>query len=113
MGRYRSVSLVLGRASGSDRAGPGCGTGAQRPPQIHILVQFAALTADPLSAVSGWAGKDDPTPQRHLDSPFILVGDEDQITAHLGRLERLGVASITVFEHSADVVTRILAQQKK
>jgi probable F420-dependent oxidoreductase len=82
------------------------------PPDIHILVQFAARTADRLSAVSGWAGKDDPMPERHLDSPFILVGDEEQIAAHLDRLQRLGVESITVFEHSADVVTRILAQEK-
>ena len=51
-------------------------------------------------------------PERHLDSPFILVGDEQQIAAHLDRLTRLGVESITVFEHSADVVTHILAQQK-
>jgi probable F420-dependent oxidoreductase len=86
--------------------------GRSAPPHIHILVQFAALTTDPLTAVSGWAGQDDPMPERHLDSPFILVGDEEQIAAHLGRLERLGVASITVFEHSADAVTRILAQQK-
>jgi len=130
-GRDADMVSLVGSPPASDKPTPNCLTGpgtgwrigsswselrhgnAAPRPQIHILAQFAALTADPLSAVSGWAGKDDPIPERHLDSPFILVGDEVQIAAHLGRLERLGVvASITVFEHSAAVVTRILVQHK-
>lgn len=78
------------------------------PPEVHILVQFAALTGDPLGAVTRWAGQDDPAPQRHLDSPFILAGDEQRIAAHIDRLERLGVSVITVFEDSADAITPVV-----
>ena len=46
------------------------------PPQVHVLVQFAAVTAEPAAAVARWAG-DDESSERHLDSPFVLVGDEE------------------------------------
>ena len=77
------------------------------PPDVHVLVQFAAVTADPAAAVTQWLGDDEP-PERHLDSPFVLVGDEERIDEHIAKLDQFGVTSISVFEDSADAIARII-----
>ena len=71
-------------------------------PEIHILVQFASVTNEPADAVARWLGEE--PPDGYLDTPFLLVGDEEQMGAHIARLAQLGVTSISVFEDSADAV---------
>lgn len=68
-------------------------------PEIHILVQFAAITNDPRDAVARWLGED--TSDGYLDSPFLLVGTQDQVRGQLAKLGELGVRCLTVFEESA------------
>ncbi len=65
------------------------------------------MTADPAAAVTQWLGDDEP-PERHLDSPFVLVGDEERIDEHIAKLDQFGVTSISVFEDSADAIARII-----
>jgi len=84
----------------------------REPPHLHVLVQFAAMTTDPAGAVTQWLGDDEP-PERHLDSPFVLVGDEERIDAHIAKLDQLGVTSISVFEDSADAVARIISELQR
>jgi probable F420-dependent oxidoreductase len=84
----------------------------RQPPQVHVLVQFAAVTTDPAAAVAEWLG-DNEAPERHLDSPFVLVGDEEHLDAHLAKLDQLGVTSISVFEDSAGAIARIISDRQR
>jgi hypothetical protein len=84
----------------------------RQPPQVHVLVQFAAVTTDPAAAVAEWLG-DNESPERHLDSPFVLVGDEEHLDAHLAKLDQLGVTSISVFEDSAGAIARIISDRQR
>lgn len=84
----------------------------REPPQVHVLIQFAAVTADPAAAVTQWLG-DDEAPELHLDSPFVLVGDEERIDAHIATLDQLGVTSMSVFEDSSDATARIIGDRQR
>ncbi len=86
--------------------------GRREPPDVHVLVQFAAVTTDPAAAVTQWIGDDEP-PERHLDSPFVLVGNEEHLEAHIAKLDQLGVTSMSVFEDSADAITRIISELQR
>jgi hypothetical protein len=81
-----------------------------QPPQVHVLLQFATVTTDSAAAVAQWLGSDEP-PEPHLDSPFVLVGDEKRINAQIAKLDQLG--SISVFEDSADAVARIVSDRQR
>lgn len=84
----------------------------REPPQVHILVQFAAVTSDPAAAVAHWLGADEP-PEPHLESPFVLVGDEERIDAHIAKLDELGVTSMSVFEDSAGAIEGIISDPQR
>jgi len=77
-------------------------------PHVHVLVQFVAVTTNPAAAVTQWLGDDEP-PEPHLDSPFVLVGDEEHLEGHIAKLDQLGVTSMSVFEDSADAIARIIS----
>ena len=83
--------------------------GRREPPQVHVLIQFAAVSTDPVAAVTQWLGDDEP-PELHLDSPFVLVGDQERVEAHIAKLDQLGVTSISVFEDSAGAIARIISE---
>jgi probable F420-dependent oxidoreductase len=82
------------------------------PPQLHVLVQFAAVTTEPAAAIARWLGNNEP-PERHFDSPFVLVGDEEHIDAHITKLDQLGVTSMSVFEDSADAIAPIISERRR
>lgn len=71
-------------------------------PEIHLLLQFAAVTKDPRDAVARWLGEE--TPDGYLDTPFLLVGTADQISGQLAKLAEMGVRCLTVFEESAEAL---------
>jgi probable F420-dependent oxidoreductase len=67
-----------------------------------VLVQRAAVTDDPADALADYAAAgltDD-----MFDSPFLLVGTEQQIVERLHRLADLGIDGVTVFAPSADAL---------
>jgi probable F420-dependent oxidoreductase len=70
--------------------------GDRAMPQIHLLVQFVAVTDEPHAAVARWLGEEPPS--GYLETPFLLVGTEEQISECLAKLTRLGVQCVTVFE---------------
>ena len=84
----------------------------REPPLVHVLIQFAAVTTDPATALVQWLG-DDELPERHLNSPFVLVGDEEHLEAHIAKLDQLRVTSMSVFEDSADAIARIISDRQR
>ena len=82
------------------------------PPRVHVLIQFAAVTTDPAAALVQWLGDVEP-PERHLNSPFVLVGDEEHLEAHIAKLDQLRVTSMSVFEDSADAIARIISDRQR
>jgi hypothetical protein len=45
-----------------------------------------------------------------LDSPFLLLGTDDELTAQVGRLrDELGVTYLTTFEPSAEALAAAVA----
>jgi probable F420-dependent oxidoreductase len=67
-----------------------------------VLVQRSAVTDDPADALADYvaAGLTDDM----FDSPFLLVGTEQQIVERLHRLADLGIDAVTVFAPSADAL---------
>jgi alkanesulfonate monooxygenase SsuD/methylene tetrahydromethanopterin reductase-like flavin-dependent oxidoreductase (luciferase family) len=47
-----------------------------------------------------------------FDSPFLLVGTEDELVAKLVRLEEAGVDGVTVFAHDADGFAPVIARYR-
>jgi probable F420-dependent oxidoreductase len=81
--------------------------GRPAPPVADVLVQRAAVTDDPQAALADFleAG----LPPEMLDSPFLLVGPEDELVAKLRRLEDAGVGGVTVFAPDADAFAPVIA----
>jgi probable F420-dependent oxidoreductase len=75
-----------------------------------VLVQRVAITEDPGAALADLI--DMGLPAEHLDSPFLLVGDVDAILAKLQRMEDMGVASVTVFAHDAEMFADVIAHHR-
>jgi probable F420-dependent oxidoreductase len=80
---------------------------------VDLLVQRARVTDDPAAALADFveAGLG----EELFDSPFLLVGSEDELVAKLARLrDEHGVAGVTVFgpdaESLAPVVARVRAE---
>jgi alkanesulfonate monooxygenase SsuD/methylene tetrahydromethanopterin reductase-like flavin-dependent oxidoreductase (luciferase family) len=49
-----------------------------------------------------------------FDSPFLLVGTEDDVVARLDRLHgEHGVDGVTVFAHDADALAPIVARLRR
>jgi probable F420-dependent oxidoreductase len=85
--------------------------GRPSPPEVHVLIQFAEQTADPIGAVTRWWGSEPPAD--YLDSPFVLVGDEAHINDHLVRLSQMGVTAISVFEESASTIEQLIIRDRQ
>jgi probable F420-dependent oxidoreductase len=84
-----------------------------RTPTLDLLVQRVAVTDDRKGALADFleAGMG----EEQLDSPFLLVGDEQALVDHLARLEGMGIHGVTVFgrndeaEALAPVIARLTA----
>jgi probable F420-dependent oxidoreductase len=94
----------------TDRLARARAAAGDRPLPADILVQRAAVTNDPRQVLADFleAG----LPDAMMDSPFLLVGNEDDIVAHLHRIENLGITGVTVFDHDADRVLPALARYR-
>jgi alkanesulfonate monooxygenase SsuD/methylene tetrahydromethanopterin reductase-like flavin-dependent oxidoreductase (luciferase family) len=101
--RWDGLADRLGRAQAA--AGD---TG--RPLGADVLVQRATITDDPAKALAdfGEAG----VSEDMFDSPFLLVGTEDELVAKLARLEDAGVGGVTVFAHDADGFAPVIARYR-
>ncbi len=75
-----------------------------------ILVQRAAVTDDPGAALADFL--DEGLAEDQLDSPFLLVGTEDDLVARLARLEGMGVDGVTVFSRDADAFAPVIARHR-
>ena len=71
-------------------------------PEVHLLVQFAAVTNDRRGAVARWLGED--PSDGYLDSPFLIVGTQDEIKAQLRKVAGFGVRCVTVFEECVEAL---------
>jgi probable F420-dependent oxidoreductase len=88
------------RAAASGRAGQ---------LELNVLVQRAAITDDPEAAVADMTAGLELSPDAVLDSPFLMLGTEAQLRAHIDRLASLGIGCITVFSDSAEAVAALPA----
>lgn len=77
--------------------------------ELSVLVQVARRTDDRRAAVEEFAqGKVAVEPL--LDSPFVLLGTDDERTAQLARLrDELGVTYVTTFEPGAEALATAAA----
>ena len=77
--------------------------------ELSVLVQAVRRTDDRRAAVAEFAaGQMEVEPL--LDSPFVLVGSDDERTAQLARLrEELGVTYVTTFEAGAEALATAAA----
>jgi probable F420-dependent oxidoreductase len=84
--------------------------GRAQAPAADVLVQRAAVTDDPKAALADFveAGMSEDM----FDSPFLLVGTEDELVAKLVRLEESGVDGVTVFAHDADGFAPVIARYR-
>ena len=71
-------------------------------PEIHLLVQFAAVTNDRRRAVARWLGED--LSDGYLDSPFLFVGTHEQIKGQLAKVTEFGGRCVTVFEECVEAL---------
>ncbi len=73
--------------------------------ELSVLVQAVRLADDRRQAAADFAHGtvDDLGPL--LDSPFLLLGTRDELTAQLARLrDEMGVTYVTTFEHSSEAL---------
>lgn len=77
--------------------------------ELSVLVQAARRTDDRRAAVAEFAGGQmDVEPL--LDSPFVLLGTDDERTAQLARLrDEMGVTYVTTFEPGAEALAAAAA----
>jgi hypothetical protein len=94
----------------ADRLGRARAAAAGRPVPADVLVQRAAVTDDPRAALADFL--DLGMPEEMIDSPFLLVGTEDELVAKLGRLEEAGVEGVTVFARDADGLAPVMASYR-
>jgi probable F420-dependent oxidoreductase len=95
----------LGRARRAARA-------AGRSVAADVLVQRARITDDPVTALADFVEAGLPTEM--FDSPFLLVGTEDDVVARLDRLHgEHGVDGVTVFAHDANALAPIVARLRR
>jgi probable F420-dependent oxidoreductase len=75
-----------------------------------LLVQRVAITDEPAVALADFL--EDGMTEDQLDSPFLLVGDEQQVLDRLARLEAMGVDGVTVFarDGNADALAPLIAR---
>jgi probable F420-dependent oxidoreductase len=99
---WEGLADRLGRARRAAEA-------AGRSVAVDILVQRARVTDDPAAALADFV--DAGLRADMFDSPFLLVGDEDEVVARLERLHgEHGVAGVTVFAHDAEALAPVIAR---
>jgi probable F420-dependent oxidoreductase len=81
---------------------------AGRTVTFDVLVQRARVTDDPAAALADVAEAG--LSEAQFDSPFLLVGTEDELVARLDRLQSAGVAAVTVFGPDADALAPVIAR---
>lgn len=84
--------------------------GREAPP-VDLLVQRARITSDPAAALADFmdAGVDPAL----FDSPFLLVGTEDELVAKLDRMAgEFGVEGVTVFGPDAEGLAPVIARRR-
>jgi probable F420-dependent oxidoreductase len=92
LGRARRAAEAAGRSVAAD-----------------VLVQRARITDDPAASLADFVEAGLSTEM--FDSPFLLVGDEDEIVARLERLHgEHGVDGVTVFAHDAEALAPVIAR---
>lgn len=79
---------------------------------LDLLVQLVAVTDDRAGTVGEFLGHPDLPVDMHLDSPFLLLGTEDEIAAQLERTEALGVGGVTVFQAHAALLAPVIGRLK-
>jgi probable F420-dependent oxidoreductase len=84
--------------------------GAGRSLVADVLVQRAVVTDDPRAALADFF--DAGLTEDMLDSPFLLVGTEDELVAKLRRVEDAGIDGVTVFAHDADGFAPVVARYR-
>ena len=94
----------------TDRIGRAGASGVPGGPAADVLVQRTAVTDDPGAALADFA--DAGLSEEMFDSPFLLVGTEDELVAKLVRLEEAGVGGVTVFAHDADGFAPVIARYR-
>ncbi|HEX2849432.1 MAG TPA: TIGR03621 family F420-dependent LLM class oxidoreductase [Acidimicrobiales bacterium] len=83
-------------------------------PVLDLLVQRVVVTDDRAGAIRDLAEATGTDPEMHLDSPFVLVGTEDEIEAQLRRThEELGVDGVTVFAAFADSLAPVVERLRR
>jgi probable F420-dependent oxidoreductase len=106
-GLHDRVAVVRAAATAAGRA---------EPPTFDLLVQRVALGDDRGALVREFLDDPDADVDLHLDSPFLLLGTEDEIAAQLQRLdEELGGANIgvTVFGRDAEALAPVIARLRR
>jgi probable F420-dependent oxidoreductase len=119
-GRRADMVGIVGFTSGTERIhtnlthwgwdGLADRLGRARGPAADVLVQRAAVTDDPKAALADFLQIG--LTEEMFDSPFLLVGTEDELVAKLVRLEEAGVAGVTVFAHDADGFAPVMARYR-
>jgi hypothetical protein len=75
---------------------------------VDLLVQ-RVVVSDYRARVAELAETTGTAASAHLDSPFLLLGTEDEIRAQLLKTHQLGVERVTVFSPYADCLAPIIA----
>ncbi len=101
--RWDGLADRLGRVRAAAAA-----AGREAPP-VDLLVQRARVTDDPAAELADFADAGiDPA---MFDSPFLLVGTEDELVAKLSRLAgEFGVDGVTVFGPDAEGLAPVIAR---
>jgi hypothetical protein len=125
-GREADVAGVVGFSSGTgrvhtdlshwgwdglaDRVGRAraAAEAAGRSVRVDALVQRARVTDDPAAALADFVAEG--LGEDMFDSPFLLVGTEDELVARAGRLADAGVDGVTVFSPDADGLAPVIAR---
>jgi probable F420-dependent oxidoreductase len=107
-GRVHSDLSHWGWDGLADRMGRARASG--RPLAADVLVQRAVVTDNPGTALADFVEAG--ISEEMFDSPFLLVGTEDELVAKLVRLEEAGVGGVTVFAHDADGFAPVVARYR-
>jgi probable F420-dependent oxidoreductase len=80
-------------------------THGRTPPAFNVLVQAVEVTNDRRAAAEVLAERTAVAPEVHLESPFVLIGDDTEIAAQLERLDQLlGGCTLSVFSPYAEAI---------
>jgi probable F420-dependent oxidoreductase len=86
--------------------------GRSTPPAADVLVQAVVVTDDRRAGAATMLDEGETDVDRHLDSPFVLVGTDAEIGAQLDRMEAMGIATVHVFERHAEALAPVFAARR-